>query len=172
MARNLLELLDNLDAVFAHPGILGIDPFLSELRTVVTQKVGYPPRNIIKTGEDTWTLEVALAGFSAHEIEVEEHNGLLNIRGRSSLAERAGQEYIHQGLARRDFDFSIRLGEHVKVSEEYPPLMQNGVLVVNFIREIPEAARPKKFAVKSVTDEGRDEPIHVTEPKNLPGDAE
>lgn len=154
---NFLALLDDLDAVFRHPSVLGFGPLAGELRSLVAQKPGYPPRNIIKTGEDSWSLEVALAGFAPHEIEVEEHDSHLKIRGQSTLAERAGQEYLHHGLARRDFDFTIKLGEHVKVSDEHPPLMQNGVLTVNFVREIPEAAKPKKFAVIDANTPASDE---------------
>ncbi len=146
MARQFDDMLDDFEQLFSHPGILGFSPLVRELRDAVAQKPGgYPPRNIIRTGDDTWMLEVALAGFSPHEIEVEEHDGYVKIRGHSTLAERAGTQYIHQGMARRDFDFSIKLGEHVKVDREHPPLMQNGVLIVQFFRLIPEAQQSTKW---------------------------
>ncbi len=146
MARQFDDMLDDFEQIFSHPGILGFSPFVRELREVVAKKPsGYPPRNIIRTGDDTWMLECALAGFAPHEVEVEEHDGYVKVRGHSTLAENAGMEYVHQGMARRDFELSIKLGEHVKVDREHPPIMQNGVLVVQFFRLIPEAQKSTKW---------------------------
>jgi molecular chaperone IbpA len=146
MARNdFLEILDDLEHIFKHPDFLGFAPLVNELRGAAHQNSNYPPRNIIKIGEESWILEVALAGFAPYDIDVEEHDGYLKVRGHSNLVERAGQEYLHQGMARRDFDFGIKLGEHVKVNREYPPIMQNGVLVVQFIRVVPDAQKSTKW---------------------------
>ena len=157
--NRIVDLLDQFDAVFAHPGTLGLDPLFHELRSVVSAKVGYPPRNIIRTGDETWMLEVALAGFAPHEIEVEEHDGYLKVRGQSTLAERAGLEYLHQGMARRDFEFTIKLGEHVKVDRENPPIMQNGVLTVQFFRLIPEAQKSVKWTPVDPAQEPLESPV-------------
>ena len=118
---------------------------------------GYPPCNIIQTDEDHWLIEIACAGFSAADVEVEEHSGVLHVRGRSNLAERAGDNYLHRGLARRDFNKQIRLGEHVHVSGS--PIMQHGVLCVSLEREVPEAQRPKRFTVEDVPSHGNQDPV-------------
>ena len=152
MPKDLYELLDDLESIFQHPGILGFTPLVNELRNVVAQTSNYPPRNVIRTGDDTWMMEVALAGFSAHEITVEEFGRTLTISGRSTLAERVGDEYAHHGIARRDFHFNVRLGEYLKVIGE--PIMQNGILVINLERVIPEADKPKTFAVKAINEDG------------------
>jgi len=71
-----------------------------------------------------------------------------------SAVEPKEREYIHQGLARRNIHIEIRLGEHVKIAGTYPPFMQNGLLVINLIREIPEAEMPKSFRVIEVDQRG------------------
>jgi len=152
MSKDLYDLLDDLEAIFQHPGILGFTPLVDELRSVVAQTSNYPPRNVVRIGEDTWMLEVALAGFSAHEIEVEEFGRELTIRGRSTLAERAGQDYAHHGIARRDFSINMKLGEYLHVIGD--PIMQQGILTVALERMIPEADKPKTFSVKAINDDG------------------
>jgi len=152
MSKDLYDMLDDLEAIFQHPGILGFTPLVNELRSVVAQTSNYPPRNVIRTGENLWTLEVALAGFSAHEIALEEFGRTLTVSGRSTLAERAGQDYAHHGIARRDFSFTVRLGEYLHVIGE--PIMQQGILTVVLERIIPEAEKPKTFTVKDMNDDG------------------
>jgi molecular chaperone IbpA len=152
MSKDLYDLLDDLEAIFQHPSILGFTPLVNELRSVVAGSQKYPPRNVIRTDENTWVLEVALAGFSAHDISIEEYGGYLYISGRSSLAERAGQDYAHHGIARRDFSISMKLGEHINVVGE--PIMQHGILVVWLEREIPEAQKRRSFAVKAINEDG------------------
>ena len=153
-SKDLYDLLDDLEAIFQHPSILGFTPLVDELRTIVAGTQKYPPRNVIRTGENLWTLEVALAGFSAHEIMVEEFGRELTISGRSTLAERSSQDYAHHGIARRDFSFNVRLGEYLHVIGA--PIMQQGILTVVLERVIPETEKPKTFTVKDVNSDGSD----------------
>lgn len=152
-SKDLYDLLDDLEAIFQHPGTLGFAPLVDELRNVVAGgSSNYPPRNIIRTDVDTWMLEVALAGFSAHEISVEEYAGCLYIAGRSTLAQNSAHDYAYHGIARRDFSINTKLGEHVKVVGE--PIMQHGILIVTLKREVPEAAKRKTFTVKAINEDG------------------
>lgn len=152
MSKDIYDLLDDLDAIFQHPNILGFTPLVNELRTVVAGTQKYPPRNVLRIGEDTWMLEVALAGFSAHEITVEEFGRELTITGRSTLAERSGQDYAHHGIARRDFSITMKLGEYLHVLGD--PIMQQGILTLALERKIPETEKPKTFTVKAVNEDG------------------
>ncbi len=154
--QDLMDMFDTIEAIFSHPGLLGFTPLVADLRHAVNTKAGYPPRNVIKTGDDSWILEVAVSGFSPDDIDVEVDNGHLNISGQSCTTDSDKVEYLYQGLARRNFKFTIRLGEHVNVSKKYPPFMQHGMLMINLEREIPEALKPKKFDVISIDHLGKE----------------
>lgn len=156
-----MSVFDDLESLFSHPGVLGFNPLVNDLRAAISAQAGYPPRNIIKTSDDSWIIEVAVAGFRPDELSVVVENSHLIISGAhddSDVANDVKSEYIHQGLAKRNFRFITRLGEHVKVSDEYPPFIQNGMLLVNLKREIPEEEKPKSYAITSVDHAGRNIP--------------
>jgi len=156
--QNLMSVFNDLETLFSHPGVLGFNPLVNELRTAVSANTNYPPRNIIQTDENSWMLEVAVAGFGPRDISVTVENGHLHVSGKSSLVDDSQIDYVHHGMARRSFSFKIRLGEHVRVCEDAPPFMQHGMLIINLEREIPEAEKPKTYEVISV-DQIRDDII-------------
>lgn len=165
MSTNRIDdAISALDTIFSSPGLLGFSPLAIDLRRALNYNAVYPPRNIIDTGDGSWVVEVAIAGFSPNEISVEVSNSYLVISGSSNSDEAAAPEemYVHHGLARRDFQFSIRLGEHVKVSDEHLPFIQNGLLLVNLKREVPDPKETQVYEVVSVDHIGR----NIEEPES------
>ena len=102
----------------------------------------YPPYNILKTGDETYEIQVAAAGFREDEIEVEVLDGQLLIRGTQQGAQQG--EYLHHGISNRDFLRTFQLSDYVEVREA---IMKDGILTVKLEREIPEVMKPRKIAI-------------------------
>jgi molecular chaperone IbpA len=103
----------------------------------------YPPYDIVKTGDDTYEIRVAAAGFRQGDIDVEFHEGRLTIRGTGSGAEE-GIEYLHHGISSRNFVRTFTLADYVEVKGA---VMRDGVLTVNLERVVPESQKPKTIAI-------------------------
>ena len=106
---------------------------------------GYPPFNIEKTGEDAYRLTMAVAGFSPSEIDVTVHENALLVIGKAQKEEKKnGNGYLHRGIARRAFERRFSLADHMKVTGAK---LDNGMLHVDLVHEVPEAAKPRKIAI-------------------------
>ncbi|CAO4184729.1 Hsp20 family protein [Methylorubrum extorquens] len=103
----------------------------------------WPPYNIEKVAEDEYRITMAVAGFTADEIELTQHDTALLVSG-----QRKGQEgerqYLHRGIAARTFRQTFNLAEHVKVTGA---ALENGLLTVDLKREVPEALKPRRIAI-------------------------
>jgi molecular chaperone IbpA len=104
----------------------------------------YPPYDIVKTGEETYEIRVAAAGFRQHEIEVEIADGTLRISGSHSDEARPEVEYLHHGISNRGFLRTFQLSDYVEVRDA---VMKDGILTVGLERIVPETLRPKKISV-------------------------
>jgi len=104
----------------------------------------YPPYDIVKTGEETYEIRVAAAGFRQHEIEVEITDGTLRISGSHSDEARPEVEYLHHGISNRGFLRTFQLSDYVEVRDA---VMKDGILTVGLERIVPETLRPKKISV-------------------------
>lgn len=102
----------------------------------------YPPYNIARTGDDTYRITLALAGFSPEEISITAQQNLLMVTGQK--AEGPGHEYLHQGIAARPFEHRFSLEDHVEVEGAS---FENGLLEIDLIRKIPEAMKPRHIAI-------------------------
>ena len=106
---------------------------------------GYPPYNIEKTGDDAYRLTMAVAGFSPSELEVTVHENVLRVSGKSQKdEEKNGNGYLHRGIARRAFDRRFSLADHMKVTGAH---LDNGMLHVELVHEVPEAAKPRSIEI-------------------------
>ncbi len=103
----------------------------------------YPPHNILKVSDNEFRIELAVAGFKKAEINMEEHQGVLTIIGNKAVA--PDSEYQHKGIAGRSFSKSFRIAEYFEVSDA---TMEDGILTINFIKNVPEEAKPKLIAIK------------------------
>ena len=103
----------------------------------------YPPYNIEKTGEDAYRLTMAVAGFSQDELDVTVHENSLIVTGKAQREEANGR-YLHRGIARRAFERRFSLADHIKVAGAS---LDNGLLHVDLVREVPEAMKPRQIKI-------------------------
>jgi molecular chaperone IbpA len=136
---NALTRFDTTALQQLNRALIGFDRLLST--NGINQS--YPPYNIIKRDDDHYELEVAVAGFTLDEIDVEVDKNQLIIRGEHKRDEDE-VEYLHRGLAYRSFEKSLTLGEYMQVGEAS---IKDGVLKIGITRVIPEALKPRKIQV-------------------------
>jgi len=105
----------------------------------------YPPYNIERTGENAYRITVAVAGFSDTDISIEAKENTLTIKGeKQAKAEEKKGEVLYQGIAARAFEHVFQLAEHVEVRGAS---LENGLLHVDLVREVPEAMKPRQIAI-------------------------
>jgi molecular chaperone IbpA len=122
--------------------LIGFDRIFDDMeRRFATQlSTNYPPYNIAKVGENLYDISIAVTGFEKSEITVEVENNELTVRGERKEVDTPDVEYIHRGLALRDFERTFTLAEHVKVRKAE---IKNGILLIQLEREIPEELKPR-----------------------------
>lgn len=103
----------------------------------------YPPYNIESTGENAYRLTMAVAGFAADELDITVKENALLISGKSKKDEEA-KEYLYRGIARRAFERRFQLADHIKVAGAS---LDNGLLHVDLVREVPEEKKPRKIEI-------------------------
>jgi molecular chaperone IbpA len=104
----------------------------------------WPPYDIVKTGDDTYRITVAVAGFSQDDLNLTFQSNLLTIAG--NKGEPQGEGYLHRGIAGRPFEHRFELADHVRVSGAD---LTNGLLSIDLVREIPEAMKPRKIDIQA-----------------------
>lgn len=110
------------------------------------QNGNYPPHNIVKYSDDTYGIEVAVAGFSKDEVTVEVDQDQLTIRGVKNRPNvDVGIEYLHRGLAARDFEQTFTLAEYMEVRGAK---VADGMLQIDIQRLVPEALKPRRIEIK------------------------
>ncbi|MFM2480757.1 Hsp20 family protein [Celerinatantimonas sp. YJH-8] len=125
---------------------------------------GYPPYNIELVDENQYRITLAVAGFAEDELEITSHENALIVTGRK---EQAGDEtkdsrkFLYQGIAERGFERKYQLADHVKVTSAN---LENGLLHIDLVREIPEALKPKKITINSGKPFAS---IHADEPQRI-----
>ena len=95
--------------------------------------------------ENNYAITVAVAGFKESELDIQVENGVLTVRGKKQTNEKE-QNFLHQGIATRSFERKFNLADHVEVKGAD---LQDGLLTLNLVREIPEAMKPKSIAINS-----------------------
>ena len=138
--------LRSFDIPQIHKFGIGFDELFEDLMRITQHQSGtnYPPHNVIKTGDDTVTIEVAVAGFAEGEIDVTIEKRLLTITGSKQRDDDQDHEYLHRGSSSRDFKQVFPLNEHVEVKSA---AIKDGILSVYLEREVPEASKPKSIAI-------------------------
>lgn len=107
---------------------------------------GYPPYNIESTGEDSWRIEIAVAGFKPDELSVEMKENLLTVAGRKTANGEDGRRYLHRGLAERGFERRFQVADYVYVTDAS---LVDGLLQIDLKRELPEAMKPRQIPIKA-----------------------
>jgi molecular chaperone IbpA len=107
---------------------------------------GYPPYNIERTGDNEYRITVAVAGFSEADVNIEAKENTLTIRGEKQAKTEAKGEVLYQGIAARAFERVFQLADFVQVKGAS---LENGLLHVDLVREIPEAKKPRQIPIGS-----------------------
>ena len=105
----------------------------------------YPPHNIVKYSDTQYAIEVAVAGFKKEEITVEVDQDQLIVKGIQAVSETSTKEYLHRGLASRDFEQTWTLAEYMEVKDAE---VKDGMLIVSIERIVPEALQPRQIVIK------------------------
>jgi len=125
--------------------MVGFDRLFDMLENQVRQNSGdnYPPFNIERRGEDAYRITLAIAGFRPDDIDITAQQNLLVVQGRKH--DDAAGDYLHVGIANRGFERRFELADYVRVESAE---LADGLLVIDLIREVPEAMKPKKIMLK------------------------
>jgi molecular chaperone IbpA len=126
---------------------IGFDRLFSMLDQVSGESQNYPPYNIERVGENAYRLTVAAAGFSADELSIEVKENALTLRGeKKATAGEPKTEVVYQGIAARAFDRRFQLADFVQVTGAS---LENGLLHIDLVREIPEAKKPRLVPINA-----------------------
>jgi len=124
---------------------IGADRFFERFASMPTyEDTSYPRFNVTKNG-DSYTIEVALAGYSKEDIVVERVDDVLRIQGEKSLRDVADESYLHRGITRKAFKRAFTISEDVRVDKA---TFVDGILTVDLHVEIPEERRPRKIEIE------------------------
>ena len=126
---------------------VGFDRLFTMLDSLAQPEGGqsYPPYNIERTGEDSYRISMAVAGFAEDDISIEAHRNVLTIKGeRKDETNGEGSEVLYRGIAARAFDRRFQLADHVDV---VGAALKNGLLHIDLKRNIPEELKPRKIEI-------------------------
>ncbi|MBU3823582.1 MAG: Hsp20 family protein [Candidatus Oceanisphaera merdipullorum] len=104
---------------------------------------GYPPYNIELLSENHYRISMAVAGFAQADLEITSHENSLIVKGTKEQPE-TPKNYLYQGIAERGFERRFQLADHVQVTGAD---MENGLLHIDLVRDVPEAAKPKNIII-------------------------
>ena len=103
----------------------------------------WPPYNIVRSGEDTYRISLAVAGFDERDLSIQTHQGRLVVTGRTQdTADEV--EFLHRGIAGRSFERTFQLADHIRVDGAR---LEHGLLHIDLVRELPEALKPRTIAI-------------------------
>jgi molecular chaperone IbpA len=122
---------------------IGWSPILDQLKEITSNKPTYPPYDIVKLKDNVNLLNVAVAGFTMDDITVTVQESVLVIEGRQNDKQRG--EVVYQGIATRDFKLELAVAEYWEVTKAE---LENGMLVIQFNKELPEEKKPKVIDIK------------------------
>ncbi len=134
----------NVDFSPLYRNAIGFDRLLNlmEANTAKNTSGGYPPYNIEQKDEHNYRITMAVAGFSEDQLDLTQNENMLIVKGERKAEE--GKNHVYQGIAERDFERKFQLADYVKVTGAS---MENGLLHIDLVREIPEAMQPRKIAI-------------------------
>jgi molecular chaperone IbpA len=117
---------------------------LDSVGGVETSAPTYPPYNIERTGENEYRVTMAVAGFGEDDLSIEAKENTLTVKGEKSETEEKENQFLYRGIAARAFERRFQLADHVEVKGA---TLENGLLHVDLVREIPEAMKPRTIAI-------------------------
>jgi molecular chaperone IbpA len=145
-----------------HRSTIGFDRLFSLLDQaggVEAATTSYPPYNIERTAENTYRISIAVAGFSETDITIEASENTLSVKGDKQTTEAAEADILFRGIAARAFDRRFQLADYVTVSGAK---LENGLLHIELVREVPEAKKPRLIAINAQNTSARLKPKAIT----------
>lgn len=141
--------LTRFDTQALNRALVGFDRLFDTFESRFANQLSnnYPPYNVVKTDEDHYQVEIAVAGFTKDEVSVEVEGEFLTIKGSASKTESTTKQYLHKGLSSRDFVRQFTLAEHMIVKGAS---IQDGILRVDIERFIPEEKKPRLIDIVEV----------------------
>ena len=140
----------NFDFAPLYRSTIGFDHLTSLLDSVAQREQSqpsYPPYNIELLSKDKYRITMAVAGFVDDEIQIQSEQRTLTVRGKKA-EDGKERNFLHQGIAGRDFERVFQLADHVKVTSAS---LENGLLNIDLERELPEAMKPRQIAINGKT---------------------
>lgn len=127
---------------------VGFDRLFDMLEASARQSAAdnYPPFNLERIDGDRYRITLAVAGFARDEIEIVAQQNLLQVKGRKGEADAAQSAFLHLGIATRSFERRFELADFVRVDDAR---LNDGLLVIDLLREVPEAMKPKTISIKT-----------------------
>lgn len=137
--------MNRFDSTPYRRSMVGFDRLFDLLETQARSNSGdnYPPFNIEKRGDDAYRITLAVAGFKPEDLEITAQQNLLVVKGRKGDEVTDGR-MLHLGIAQRGFERRFELADYVRVDVAD---LENGLLVIDLVREVPEAMKPKKIEI-------------------------
>ena len=143
----LANVFDHFDRNLLNPYAVGFDRMFDRLNdhyALHQTNTGFPPYNIRKEGDYNFVIELALAGLTKEDLEVEVVEGTLIVRSVEKKKEEGG-ELLHRGISYRQFNRSWTLADDVVVKDAK---MENGMLLIDLERVVPEEKKPRTIKIK------------------------
>ncbi len=156
----------NLDLTPLFRTSVGFDrmaQMMNQAHRIDQANASYPPYNIETLDENKYQITLALAGFTEKDLDITSEQNILIVRGKTETD--VERKYLHRGIATRSFERKFQLADHVKVTKAS---MENGLLHIQLMKEIPEAMKPRKIEINSDTHALETSKEEVVEEKTKP----
>ena len=144
----------NFDLAPLYRATVGFDQIADLMDRVTAAEQGktYPPYNIEKSGDDSWRITLAVAGFGNDDLSIEVRENLLVVSAKRADDAEEGRTYLHRGIATRAFERRFTLAQHVQVTGART---ENGLLEIDLVREVPEALKPRRIEIAGTGSSGQ-----------------
>ncbi len=142
----------HIDFTPFHRSTVGFDNLfrmLDSAATLDSEAGGYPPYDIERTGETSYRITMAIAGFRPDEVNVDVKETSLTVKGEKKPTENGKTEYLHKGIAQRAFERRFQLADYVEVTGAE---LNDGLLHINLVRNLPERMKARRVEVKAASD--------------------
>ncbi|QFT55486.1 Hsp20 family protein [Microbulbifer sp. THAF38] len=136
----------NFDFSPLYRSAIGFDrmaSLLDAMNSSEQKQPSYPPYDIELTGEDSYRITMAVAGFEQSELDIQVEQNRLSVSSKKP-EDTSQRNFLHRGIAARNFERRFQLADHVKVTDAK---LANGLLHIELVREIPEAMKPRKIQI-------------------------
>lgn len=137
--------MSRFDLTPLYRSAIGFDRLASMMESANTgsNNNGYPPYNIELLSENHYRISMAVAGFAQDDLDITSHENTLTVKGTKESNDEQ-KNYLYQGIAERGFERRFQLADHIKVTGAD---MENGLLHIDLVRDVPEAAKPKTITI-------------------------